>query len=212
MQGNNKEKIEKALIDYQLQSNQYSWLHNEDCAVFDARNKVINIANIIVTSLTATTSVVTTTLINKDTTTINVINISTAVLLYFVSILGSLQHFLEYEKKAENHRTASLRFNSMANSIKRTLVLETDDPQAILDYYKWVSSEFENLIGSTPAFSSASMSKFEKSFGVELKPINNVSVMDTENSVRMTNIQQSEELRMQYEIDRFMVNSYNDKN
>jgi hypothetical protein len=208
----NKEKIEKALIDYQLQSNQYSWLHNEDCAVFDSRNKIINIANIIVTSLTATTSVVTTTLMNKDTSTINAINIGTAVLLYFVSILGSLQHFLEYEKKAENHRTASLRFNSMANSIKRTLVLESDDPQTILDYYKWVSTEFENIIGSTPSFSSASTAKFEKSFGVELKPINSVSVMDTENSIRMNTIQESEELRMQYEMDRFLVNSYSDKN
>jgi hypothetical protein len=208
-----KDRIEKSLLDYQIQSNQYSWLHTEDSSLFNTRNKIINIANIVVTSLSATTSVVTTSLFSKDIKAVDAVNIFTAVLLYLVSILSSLQHFLEYEKKAENHRTASLRFNSMSNNIKRTLVLDHENQQALLDYYKWVSTEFENIVGSTPVFSSSSIAKFEKNFGVELKKINSTEMIQGEDdSVRINNIGYSEELRMQYEIDRFLVNSYNEKN
>ena len=207
-------KIENALLDCQIKCSQSSWLQQFECAKYSLYNKIINITSIVVTSFTATSSVVVNTIDNKTVPIIKVIQTGNVILLYTASMLTALQHFLDYEKKAESHRTSSVRFNNLANNIKRTLVLDTDDKKILEDYYKFALNEYDTISGSSPDISFKSLNSFKKSFGVELKTLDNVVLSSDPIYIRSDSIiskTDSKEESIRYEIDRFLVNSYNNE-
>ena len=123
------------------------------------------------------------------------------------AFISGLQHFLDYEKNAENHRTASLRFTNMSNNIKRTLVLDIENAQTLVDYFKWASSEYENIISSSPELFPSSLQKFEKKFGIEIELQSKIDLTTADTSFDTTvdiSKEISNENRIKYEMDRFL--------
>jgi hypothetical protein len=197
----------EALTSYQAKCSQYAWLHKEECAMYKVRNKIINITNITITSITATITVITATFTIRSRLASDIITVSTAILLYMTAFISGLQHFLDYEKNAENHRTASLRFTNMSNNIKRTLVLDIENAQTLVDYFKWASSEYENIISSSPELFPSSLQKFEKKFGIEIELQSKIDLTTADTSFDTTvdiSKEISNENRIKYEMDRFL--------
>jgi hypothetical protein len=206
-----KSRIETALLDYQIKCSQSSWLQNFECARYSLYNKIINITSIIITSVTATTSVIINSFENKNGTEFKVVETTMTILLYFTAILTSLQHFLDYEKKTETHRTSSVRFNNLANNIKRTLVLDTEDQKTLEEYFKWVSGEYDNISGASPTLSLSSLNEFKKNFGMEIKTLDNMVLSNELNLGDSSTNSETKEAAIRYEIDRFLVNSYSNE-
>lgn len=201
-----RERIESSLLEFQIKSTQSGWIQNLECSAYSVYNRVMNMTSITIAAITATSSLVLKTSGTGDTPLGNAINISNIALLYLAAITTSLQHFLDYEKKAEVHRTASLRFNNLSNNIKRTLTLSSDNVSILEEYYKWASSEYDSITGSCPDVSASSLRKFKELFGVELKTMN-IKGESIDLTEQLTTFSVNDSIKLSTE--RFLVNSYN---
>jgi hypothetical protein len=212
---NLRKRLEKTLVEYQMKCSQYNILHRDESLKFSIRNKIMNIVAITISATTATTSVTTASLDSSNSDLVKVINIISGVLLYFGAIVGSLQHFLNYEKNKEDNKTSSTRFMNLSNNIKRYLTINDQDDTSIIEYFKWVSTEVENIISSSPEVSSGTISEFEKKYGVKVGGVISTSDADIELkeiTIDDNNIQEKHgkinKDMMKYEMERFLVNSY----
>lgn len=205
------DNIEKILTKQYNKCAAYKWMHDYDSDNIASRNKILNIISILLVSVSATTSLATNNS-SQHNTWIYVINIVYPVLLYISTVISSLQHFLNYEKESEKHRTASLRYNALYNNIVRMLALEVSHRQKVDDYFNWATKEYDNIFSSSPDISNISKEKFKKQFNkniddfTENNTINN-SVVEVLTVKDIQPLTDSEKLK--YELDRFMVNSYN---
>jgi hypothetical protein len=206
-------KVRTGLLEYQVKCSQNSWIHSADSEIAYNSNNIFTVAGMILTGLSATESIVVSNMSDRESNIYSILTISNSIILYVITALSGIRQYLNYERDAELHKTASTRFLNMSNNIKKFLVLDADDKDEIVEYYKWVSSEFENIVGSTPGTSVASLKNFEKTFGIQVKnndvfdtKLDEVLVVDDKEPVSCTERKQN---AIKYEIDRFLVNSYN---
>lgn len=224
--------IENILTEQQNKCAAYKWMHEFECDILSNRNKWLNIINIIIVSFSATGSIITNDLYFNDNRSLNIFNIIYPVFLYITTVISSLQHFLNYQKEAEKHRTASIRYTALYNNIKRMLILDTVQRQQVNNYFTWVNKEYDNIFSSSPDISSSTINKFKLNFNTEisLKTDNtngkipeivisndfdlNVNKNENDNDNNdedfvNVNHDVSETEKLKYELDRFMVYSYN---
>ncbi len=215
-------KTEEILSEQKQKCIGYKWMHEEETEKYSTRNKWFNIVSIIVVSATATSTSITGTaeVNNIGDMYISITRIIYPIILYLTAILNSLQHFLNYEKLAEQHRTSSLRYNLLYNNINRMLALEPQQRQLVNDYFTWCNKEYDNLFQSSPDISKNTVDLFNKEFKTSL--VNHVKlncnnkndctdtvvIMDNVNTNTNTTINTLETERIKYDLDRFMVNSY----
>ncbi len=197
------DNVEKILIKQYNKCAAYKWMHDYDSDHISIRNKRLNILSILLVSISATTSLVTNNSIMHHTLTV-IINITYPVLLYISTVISSLQHFLNYEKEAEKHRTASIRYNALYNNVVRMLALEVSQRQQVNDYFNWATKEYDNIFSSSPDISDKAKEEFKKQFNVNIEEetVEVVTLKDTTKPL-------SESEKIKYELERFMVNSYN---
>lgn len=206
-------KVKSGLLEYQVKCSQYSWIHLADSSIAYRNNNLFTIVGMVLTGLSATESIFIANIEDKESKIYSILTVANSVILYIITALSGTRQYLNYERDAELHKTASTRFLNMSNNIKKFLILETGESEEIIEYYKWVSSEYENILASTPITSTASLKNFEKTFGIQVK--NNDVFGDSELEevvVKEKEPVSSSERRqnaLKYEIDRFLVNSYN---
>lgn len=211
-------KIEKILHEQKNKCASYKWMHEYECDILSSRNKMLNILNIAIVSLSATGSIITNDLFSNEKQFLQIFNIIYAIMLYMTSVMSSLQHFLNYEKEAEKHRTVSVKYTTLYNNIKRMLSLDSEQRQSVDNYFTWVNKEYDSIFLSAPDISSSTVLNFETKFNTDLSLIitdtNNdtnseIVVIDDnpeENNISSNNYNTE---KLKYELDRFMIHSYN---
>lgn len=219
------ENIEEILIQQQNKCAAYKWLHEADCNILSKRNKFLSITTIMIVSFSATVSTITADIGNKESKLIMYIQIIYPIFLYLSAIISSLQQFLNYEKEAEKHRTSSIRYTALYNNIKRMLTLEPEQRQHVYNYFTWVNKEYDNIFTSSPSILSSTVNIFEKKFKTDFSSLkndieNNDKIFENEaeeshseiiimNEIENSTPIETETERLKYELDRFMINSYN---
>jgi hypothetical protein len=207
-------KVRAGLLEYQVKCSQYSWIHSADSGVAYRNNNLFTVAGMVLTGLSATESIFVSNLSDKQSELYSILTVSNSVILYVITALSGIRQYLNYERDAELHKTASTRFLNMSNNIKKFLILEAGESEEIIEYYKWVSSEYENILASTPPTSASSLKNFEKTFGIQVKNndifeavgLEEIVVPEEKEPVSSCERKQN---ALKYEIDRFLVNSYN---
>lgn len=200
--------VEKILTKQKNKCAAYKWMHDYDSDSITVINKRMNIISILLVSVSATTSLATNNS-SQDNKWIFVINIVYPILLYISTVISSLQHFLNYEKEAEKHRTASLRYNALYNNISRILALEVQQRQQVNDYFNWATKEYDNIFSSSPDISDVAKGKFKKEFNINIDDFySNTSNKVVEVLTLKDTHPLPEHEKIKYELERFMVNSY----
>lgn len=226
-------KIEKILIEQKNKCGAYKWMHELECDHLSKINKTMNITNIAIVSISATASIITNDLEFKGHFAINIIY---PIMLYITTVISSLQHFLNYEKLSEKHRTASIRYTALYNNIKRVLSLDENQRQEANTYFEWVNKEYDNIFSSSPDISQTTILKFENTFKTNISfvlsdveadahvcvndnnfimQIEKDSSSDSSVEIKKQEIHaeqqriQTETEKLKYELDRFIVHSYN---
>lgn len=206
------DNVEKILIKQYNKCAAYKWMHDYDSDSITSRNKILNIVSILLVSVSATSSIATNNFSN-DNKWISTINIIYPILLYLSTVISSIQHFLNYEKEAEKHFTASIRYNALYNNIVRMLALEVSQRQQADDYFNWATKEYDNIFSSSPDISDTAQEKFKKQFNINFNDEFSLNNTKDERVVEVLELKDSKPLtdseKLKYELDRFMVNSYN---
>lgn len=173
-------------------------LHEKSYSYFRQMYSYINIINII---LLGTITLIK--LINELLQENLIISIITTIMLFFNSILSAVIHFLEYEKRAEQHLTKSNAYKSILLSLKRQLIVPS---QNLEEYYSWVSKKYDELATSGPLIPGYIFTKYKKDKSnpecndIELNSLKTESSSES-SSNEIINIETEEQ---KYQIDRFM--------
>ena len=120
----------------------------------------MNIATII-SPLPGLISVLGTTL-SKELSNMVYFNSSSAILSFFNAIIVAIIKFNKYDESGYDHRSASTKFTSLEQNIKRQLMLERNERVPVKDYISWVLKSYENLLSSSPTLPSDFFKKYEK--------------------------------------------------
>lgn len=204
MDPTNCKNIYKYLEDIQVKCSEYSITHMDSYKRNSKKNSILNILNIIVTAGVATLSSSTLN-IEKDTTTFTIINSISISLLFSSTIVNAIQQTLNFEKIAERERTLSIRFVSLGNNIKKFLAIETLQKQDTIEYFKWASNTFEEIITKTSSLNIES-----ETIPIKFQEIDNVNKPESPNSYSGDSLLvHQDNASIRHEVDRFMVNSYN---
>lgn len=205
-------KIYSYLLDIQTKCFEFAETHSNESKKYSYQNTALNITNIVITSGVATLTTSFSSLRTDNEGSVVTVSVVSAVLLYVSAVLNSVQQFLNFEKLAEKNKITSIKFITLGNNIKRFLAIEELQNQDIVEYFKWVSSTYEEILSSNT----------KDELNLEL-PRNLVSVniqqakKDDNNNILNVNLSDTDEEqimshqetdRVKYEIDRFAMNSY----
>lgn len=205
------ENVEKILVQQSNKCASYKWMHDHDADYLVNKNKVLNIVSILFVSISATSSLVSNNVaIDNNKAWLEVLNIIYPILLYITTVISSLQHFFNYEREAEKHRTASIRYNALYNNVIRMIALDKTQRQNVNDYFSWATKEYDNIFGSSPDISDLAVNNFKKNFASEV-PEHEPAILEVKTLNQIENnrkvVPESEKLK--YELERFVISSYN---
>jgi hypothetical protein len=124
--------------------------------------------------------------------------------LYIAAALSSIQTFLNYEKKAEQHRRTSIRFTALFNNIKRTLAINPEHRQKITEYFHWVNKEFDNILESAPPIINNKETSFRKEYNINMNDFVSCNTKQKDDIGNKKMQVDLETHRLAYEMDRFM--------
>jgi hypothetical protein len=192
----------------------FSWLHNKESQRYSKINTYLNISNIAITSISATTITSTNSLKDIPIEITNVITITFSALLIVSTVINSIQQAFNYEKIAENHRTASFKYLGLANNIKRIIALDKDNKKCSMDFFKLSSNDYDNLLNNSPFISESSYKEYdklhltEKSVVIEMKPDIRYSIEQFTGSstAPIENPNKKREREIQYNMERYAAN------
>lgn len=131
--------------------------HELSLKYYDHRNNIINSINIGVVAFIAISNNVTVT-IEKDNPFIGILY---SIGLYISVLVSSLQKFLQYERRKETHRIASVRYNNLYNAVLMYLIIEEDKELSKPEFIRWVNSEYDILYNDSPDIPKSVMEKVE---------------------------------------------------
>ncbi len=77
-------------------------------------------------------------------------DISVAILSFLTGIIISFIKYSKYDDVGNSHKTASARYMSLINNIKRQLLLYRKDRISADEYLQWLTNSFDNLFISSP--------------------------------------------------------------
>lgn len=210
--------IIKILSDYKEICITRKWLHETEARKYKTKNKYLNFMSIFFTSITATSSTVTSSIQMTNNTYSQISDIISPIVLYITAVINLLQHFYNFEQIAEQHYTFSLRYNTLQNNIHRMLALDEIERQDVHDYFKWVTTEYDNLTSNMPSISTNTINEYDKQFKTIFN--DNPIKLDSDNkmSINALNISspiQTNEMdskRLKYDLERYALNCYNNIN
>jgi len=154
-------KIEKAVKLIEKQCRLYRKMHTEVSIENSEKYSNFMLSAIIITPFSG---VVTTigSILCKDLQHIYIYNVSSTVLSFLSGILVTIIKFNKYDENSYAHKTASSRYISLEENIKRQLILYREDRINANEYLTWLSKSFDELYFSAPDFESKILKKYEK--------------------------------------------------
>lgn len=152
-------------------------------------NTVLNIVNI---TFTSATGIIATYSSNDNSPHTRILTYVSAVLVYTSACINSVQQFLNIESLSEKRKTTAMRFLTLSNNIQSFIYTDTGGDTVKKDYLKWVLKEYEAILSQESLVENT----------IEINSLTNQKVNDEETPTPS----------YQYEIDRFLVNTYNNSN
>jgi hypothetical protein len=89
-------------------------------------------------------------------------NSSAAVLSFLTTIIVSIIKFNKYDEEGYAHKSASFKYVSIEQNVKRQLMLSRSDRISAKQYVTWLLKSFDNLYASSPPLSCEVIKKYEK--------------------------------------------------
>lgn len=162
--------LEKVLLEYKCKCSAFKWMNNEATRLFRQRNTILGIVNISVVSFTAINQSINGAIdSNNDSTGWRVISM---VIPYLAALTSSFQIFLKYAEKSKEFEKCSIKYNALYNSVQRELILDPENRQDAVLYFKWFVKEYDNLYTSTVNIPSGIVKLYEDKFGTITENIN----------------------------------------
>ena len=170
----------------------YSAFYFKKSTTYSTINTVLNIINIAFTTITGIISTYTATVSKSETLYLSYIS---SFMLYTSAGINSVQQFLNLESLSEKRKTTAMRFLAMSNNIVKYLYTDTSMDKK--EYLKWVLTEYESILSQESL-------------------VANKMVIDENNDNPQLDIRVTGESvpppHYKYEVDRFLVTSYNNDN
>jgi hypothetical protein len=139
-------KIEKIVIDIGNKSIKYKNLHMKIADDANKTNTVLMTTIIVISPISGTLGALGATMEQYNWA----YSITSSLISFISSILVSIVKFSKYEKINTSHRTASTRYNSLENNVKRQLSLSRKDRIPANQYLDWLTTTFDDLYLSSP--------------------------------------------------------------
>ena len=89
-------------------------------------------------------------------------NSTAAVLSFLTTVIVSIIKFNRYDEESYAHKSASLKYVSIEQNIKRQLMISRVDRISAKHYVTWLLKSFDNLYASSPPLSCEVIKKYEK--------------------------------------------------
>jgi hypothetical protein len=139
-------KIEKVVIDIGNKSFKYKSLHLK--VAQDSYNKYsLYMSTVIILSPLAGTIGALGAFINIES---YIFSITSSLISFICGILVSMIKFGKYDQMSNAHKTATARYISLGNNVKRQLSLYKDDRIPANEYLDWLTHSFDELYISSP--------------------------------------------------------------
>ena len=139
-----------------------SWIHQHAEQIASARNNLIQIPVIVLSTLCGTASVSSSTLFGPGNGTIA--GIAIGMVSIAVGVLNTINSYFGYARKAESHHIATIHYAKLFSSISVELALPRNErlpPQAVL---KNLREQMERLAETTPSPPQSVLTSFTQTF------------------------------------------------
>jgi hypothetical protein len=194
----NNNKLDAKLNEISDKCKVYSAFYFKKSNRYSTVNTILNIINISFTTITGILSTYTATVSQQETMHINYIS---SFMLYSSACINSVQQFLNLEALSEKRKTTAMRFLAMSNNIVKYLY--TDTTMDRREYMKWVLTEYETMLSQESLVANKLVVDRERTAVVD-----SARVPDIDIDVAVSE-DRSSPPHYKYEVDRFLVTSYN---
>ena len=169
------DKIEKSIKLIEKQCRLYKKIHNKVASDNINKYSYYMMAAIFITPLSG---VVTTigTIFCKDLEDMYIYNTITTLISFLSGILITIIKFNKYDEVSYAHKTASSRYISLEENIRRQLMLYREDRINANEYLNWISKSFDELFSSAPDFESNITKKYEEQLELIEKEYDDVEI------------------------------------
>lgn len=169
------DKIEKSIKLIEKQCRLYKKIHNKVASDNINKYSYFMMAAIFITPLSG---VVTTigTIFCKDLEDMYIYNTITTLISFLSGILITIIKFNKYDEVSYAHKTASSRYISLEENIRRQLMLYREDRINANEYLNWISKSFDELFSSAPDFESNITKKYEEQLELIEKEYDDVEI------------------------------------
>lgn len=162
--------IKVLLRNYTNRCSAYKWMHQTAYAYYTRINKVVQILNTFLVSLTATSNSITNIYIGSN----DVLMIIYTIMFYSAAVITTLQHFLNYEREAERHNSSATKYTSLYNVVYRRLLVPGNSDN-LYEFFQMVSKEYDSLSAESPDIPEYIIKEYQKEFKCD---IDNLKVID----------------------------------
>lgn len=136
-------KIEQLLLDYKFKCLSFKTMHEYATQRIAFNNLIINILTIVLTAAIATINAV---VVNRNN---EILSIIASAVLYLISVVKSLQGYLNYEVSGEKHKTSSVKYNTLHTMIQNILALDVSHRQDVKTFLLWLTKEYNDLYNNS---------------------------------------------------------------
>lgn len=146
-------KIENVVADIYNKSLLYKSQHMKEAQNSYNKYSFFMIAVIIITPLAGSISVLKI-ILDSDS---YLFSIFSSILSFSAGIIVSVVKFAKYDEIGNSHKTATARYISLLNNVKRQLSLYRKDRISSNEYLQWLTNAFDELFISSPLLHADSL-------------------------------------------------------
>ena len=169
------DKIEKSIKLIEKQCRLYKKIHNKLSS--DNMNKYSSYMFVAI-CISPLSGLITTigTIFCKDLDDMYIYNTITTLISFLSGILITIIKFNKYDEVSYAHKTASSRYISLEENIKRQLILYREDRINANEYLNWISKSFDELFSSAPDFEPSVTKNYEEQLKLIEKEYDEVDI------------------------------------
>lgn len=199
--------VSTVLKETMKKSKNYSSLHEKESYKYSSLNSLLNISNILITSISATMITSSNNIKNISPVIVDLIAVIFSGFLLGSTLINSLQQVFNFEKRSESHKTYSVKFMSLGNNIERVILLSEYTSESPIEFFKLCTREYEYLVSNSPDLQETPVQEGS----IELQEVLTIDEpVDKEIFQEEPNEAQKKLYKkIQYETSRFMANSEN---
>ena len=157
-----------------------SWMHGRAEAYYSARNSMVALPTIVLSTLVGFLSGTSASIFSEPT----MASVGIGSVSLFTGVLSTIGTFFAFAKKAEGHRIASIQYSKIARSLTIELTLPRSERIVAGDLLKMTRDNIERQLETSPPVPDAVIGEFKKKF----KGQTDVAVPDIANGLHKVKV------------------------